>query len=227
VVSRARACSRCEEEKRKKKKRKKKKKKSHTSAQVSNMPLFDLKKNLIFYGAYHREPTNVAVHIACVPMLLATGLVLGTNTPSLALGAPRLPSRLHLPLNLCTATGLTYSTLYLLLSPNLAGATVTPLIMGAAALANRIATRYPTPKVNAVAVGVHVASWILQFVGHGKFEGRKPALLDNLVQALFLAPLFVWYEVLFKMGLYADLRREVEAGVEAEVERLRGKGKGL
>jgi len=76
VVSRARACSRCEEEKRKKKKRKKKKKKSHTSAQVSNMPLFDLKKNLIFYGAYHREPTNVAVHIACVPMLLATGLVL-------------------------------------------------------------------------------------------------------------------------------------------------------
>jgi len=60
VVSRARACSRCEEEKRKKKKRKKKKKKSHTSAQVSNMPLFDLKKNLIFvrttYPASGRRP---------------------------------------------------------------------------------------------------------------------------------------------------------------------------
>lgn len=39
------------------------------------MPLFDLKKNLVFYGAYHREPTNVAIHIACVPMLLATGFV--------------------------------------------------------------------------------------------------------------------------------------------------------
>jgi stalled ribosome alternative rescue factor ArfA len=41
-----------------------------------------------------------------------------------------------------------------------------------------------------VAVAVHVVSWIAQFVGHGKYEGRKPALLDNLVQALFLAPLF-------------------------------------
>jgi hypothetical protein len=55
------------------------------------MPLFDLKKNLIFvrfphkttkhmltypkYGAYHRDPTNVAIHIACVPMLLATAFV--------------------------------------------------------------------------------------------------------------------------------------------------------
>jgi hypothetical protein len=54
------------------------------------MPLFDLKKNLVFvrlqpshstigtnntlqYGAYHRDPTNVAIHIACVPLLLATG----------------------------------------------------------------------------------------------------------------------------------------------------------
>lgn len=27
------------------------------------------------YGAYHRDPTNVAIHIACVPVLLATGFV--------------------------------------------------------------------------------------------------------------------------------------------------------
>jgi uncharacterized membrane protein YGL010W len=79
--------------------------------------------------------------------------------------------------------------------------------------------------VNSIAVGVHVVSWILQFVGHGKFEGRKPALLDNLVQALFLAPLFVWYEVLFKLGLYKGLKRGVEEGVEVEVARLE-KGKG-
>ncbi|KAF2125367.1 hypothetical protein P153DRAFT_370040 [Dothidotthia symphoricarpi CBS 119687] len=45
------------------------------------MPVFDLKKNLVFYGAYHRDPTNVAIHIACVPVLLATGFLFGTNTP--------------------------------------------------------------------------------------------------------------------------------------------------
>lgn len=25
-------------------------------------------------------------------------------------------------------------------------------------------------------------SWIAQFIGHGAFEGRAPALLDNLLQ---------------------------------------------
>ncbi|KAI8933167.1 hypothetical protein NX059_009808 [Plenodomus lindquistii] len=191
------------------------------------MPLFDLKKNLIFYGAYHRNPTNIAIHISCVPILLATGFIFGTNTPSLPLRAPALLSRLNLPLNLGTLAAATYSTLYLLLSPNIAGLTATPLIMGAAALANRCMSRYNATKVNSIAIGVHVVSWILQFVGHGKFEGRKPALLDNLVQALFLAPLFVWYEVLFKMGFYRDLQREVEVGVEGEVARLKGKGKAV
>ncbi|CBY00308.1 hypothetical protein LEMA_P014380.1 [Plenodomus lingam JN3] len=45
------------------------------------MPWFDLKKNLVFYGAYHRDPTNVAIHIGCVPLLLATSLVFGTELP--------------------------------------------------------------------------------------------------------------------------------------------------
>lgn len=70
-----------------------------------------------------------------------------------------------------------------------------------------------------------MVSWILQFIGHGKFEGRKPALLDNLVQALFLAPLFVWYEILFKLGLYKGLKKEVEAAIEVEVKKLKGPAK--
>jgi uncharacterized membrane protein YGL010W len=97
------------------------------------------------------------------------------------------------------------------------------LILGAASLANTLPSRFSRTKVNSIAVGVHVVSWILQFVGHGKFEGRKPALLDNLVQALFLAPLFVWYEVLFKLGMYKKLQAEVEVGVEAEVAKLKAK----
>jgi uncharacterized membrane protein YGL010W len=55
-----------------------------------------------------------------------------------------------------------------------------------------------------------------------KYEGRKPALLDNLVQALFLAPLFVWYEVLFSMGLYGGLKKEVEGLIEVEVGKMKG-----
>ncbi|KAJ4377384.1 hypothetical protein N0V83_000209 [Neocucurbitaria cava] len=189
------------------------------------MPVFDLKKNLVFYGAYHRDPANVAIHIACVPILLATGFLFGTNTPTLPIRQPTLLTRLNLPLNLGTLAAATYSTLYLLLSPNLAGVSIAPLILGAASLANRLTTKYNTTKVNTIAIAVHVISWILQFIGHGKYEGRKPALLDNLVQALFLAPLFVWYEVLFKLGFYKELRRDVEGAIEIEVAKLKGKGK--
>jgi len=97
--------------------------------------------------------------------------------------------------------------------------------MSFAALANKLVGGYNKTKVNTVAIAVHVVSWVAQFVGHGKYEGRKPALLDNLVQALFLAPLFVWYEVLFKMGFYKGLQREVEVGIEEEVAKLKAKGK--
>ncbi|EUC46799.1 hypothetical protein COCMIDRAFT_91960 [Bipolaris oryzae ATCC 44560] len=194
------------------------------------MAIFDLKKNLVFYGAYHRDPTNVAIHMLCVPILLGTGFLFGTNTPPL-FRTPTLLSRLHLPPNLGTLAATTYATLYLVLSPNLAGATITPLVLSLASASNYLTSRFSKTKVNSIAIAVHVVSWILQFVGHGKYEGRKPALLDNLVQALFLAPLFVWYETLFKLGFYKNLKREVEEGVEAEVRRMReekkktGKGK--
>lgn len=148
----------------------------------------------------------------------------GSNTPPLR--TPALLHRLNLPLNLGTLAALTYSTLYLALSPNIAGLTATPLILGAAALANKLLFKFNSTRVNAIAIAVHVVSWIAQFVGHGKFEGRKPALLDNLVQALFLAPLFVWYEVLFKMGFYKKLQGEVEGGIEAEVRRIKAEKEG-
>lgn len=74
---------------------------------------------------------------------------------------------------------------------------------------------------NKAAIVVHVASWLLQFVGHGAFEGRAPALLDNLVQAIFLAPLFVWLEVLFKLGYRPELQARVEKAVAKEIAKFR------
>lgn len=68
---------------------------------------------------------------------------------------------------------------------------------------------------------MHIVSWLLQFVGHGAFEGRAPALLDNLVQAIFLAPLFVWLEFLFKLGYRPELQARVEKAVEKEIAKFR------
>lgn len=79
---------------------------------------------------------------------------------------------------------------------------------------------------NKVALIVHIASWLLQFVGHGAFEGRAPALLDNLVQAIFLAPLFVWLEFLFKLGYRPELQTRVEKAVEKEIAKFKAQKEG-
>jgi uncharacterized membrane protein YGL010W len=101
-----------------------------------------------------------------------------------------------------------------------AGAMLFPLIMGWTAYANHLLPIYGAT-ANWWAGGVNVVAWILQFIGHGKFEGRAPALLDNLVQALFLAPFFVWFEVLFFLGYRPELKARLDKAVEQEIKKFR------
>jgi uncharacterized membrane protein YGL010W len=46
---------------------------------------------------------------------------------------------------------------------------------------------------------------VFQFLGHA-FEGRRPALMDNLFQA-FIGPMFIMAEFLMMLGLRRDLAR--------------------
>jgi uncharacterized membrane protein YGL010W len=75
---------------------------------------------------------------------------------------------------------------------------------------------------------VQLFAWISQFIGHGVYEKRAPALLDNLVQALFLAPLFVWIEVLFMAGYRPELKQRLQEKVRVARKELDEKAaKGL
>ncbi|RQM05221.1 hypothetical protein DH86_00004229 [Scytalidium sp. 3C] len=81
---------------------------------------------------------------------------------------------------------------------------------------------------NHVNVGIHMifvptilATSLLLFVGHGVFEGRAPALLDNLVQALVMAPFFVFLEILFKFGYRPELQARVEKNVLQQIEKFK------
>ncbi len=49
-----------------------------------------------------------------------------------------------------------------------------------------------------------VGGWVFQIVGHVAYEGRRPALLDNLFQA-FIGPMFIMAETLMAFGLRRDL----------------------
>jgi 2-hydroxy fatty acid dioxygenase len=121
----------------------------------------------------------------------------------------------HLPPNAGTIVCLGYSVLYILLEP-VAGGIFAAFLLAGTAYAEYLTSTYGAI-TNYWALGVHVASWIAQFVGHGVFEGRAPALLDNLVQAVFLAPLFVWLEVLFWMGYRPGLKARLDKGVEEDI----------
>jgi len=178
----------------------------------------DLEKQLTFYGAYHHNPVNIGIHMACVPLILATSLLLGTNSPTII----PLPSWLtvpNLPLNAGTIAGVLYSGFYMLLEP-VAGSATLPMIMSWVAYANHLTSTDPYT-TNVIAVAVFTISWTLQFVGHGVYEGRAPALFDNLMQALVLAPFFVFMEVLFKFGYRPELHKRVNVAVEKEIAKVR------
>ncbi|KAF4635437.1 hypothetical protein G7Y89_g2666 [Cudoniella acicularis] len=125
----------------------------------------DLEKQLCFYGAYHHNPVNIAIHMTCVPLILAASLLLATNSPTFI----PLPSWLSIP--------------------NL------PL--------------------NAGTIGA------IGLLDMECFEGRAPALLDNLIQALVLAPFFVFMEFLFKFGYRPELQKRVNEAVGKEIKKFK------
>ncbi|KAI9710677.1 MAG: hypothetical protein M1820_002510 [Bogoriella megaspora] len=178
---------------------------------------FNLERQLLFYGQYHHDPVNVGIHITCVPPILLTGLMLATNAPDI--NVPSLISIPNLPVNLGTIGALGYSVGFILLEP-VAGALISPVIMGSTIYGSYLTSTYGMT-ANWWLIGTQVICWVAQFIGHGAFEGRAPALLDNLVQALFLAPLFVWLEILFFFGYRPELKARLDKSVEQELTKLK------
>ncbi|KAL2935313.1 putative endoplasmic reticulum membrane protein C16E8.02 [Bienertia sinuspersici] len=75
--------------------------------------------------------------------------------------------------------------------------------------------------LNEVVLASQLICWTAQFIGHGVFEKRAPALLDNLVQAFLMAPFFVLLEALHEFfgyepypGFYAKVKVMVDAEIK-------------
>lgn len=180
----------------------------------------DLEKQLTFYGAYHHNTVNIIIHMICVPLILFSAFEIASNYGPFF----TLPSWLQIPYlepNLGTFAALTWGALYVLLEP-VAGTVLALICLATAGGLNylRVESSAPTTKV---AIAVHAVSWIAQFIGHGSFEGRAPALLDNLFQAIFLAPLFVWLEFLFMIGYRPELKKRVDKAVVVEIAKFRAR----
>ncbi|RSL43139.1 hypothetical protein CEP54_015205 [Fusarium duplospermum] len=166
----------------------------------------DLEQHLTFYGAYHHNSINIAIHMVCVPLILTSAFCMATYTGTLIPHHPGSPSPIW------------NSTL------PFAGFLLAAFCMGGAAFGNYLRQQSPETTFQG-ALALHVVCWIFQFIGHGKFEGRAPALLDNLIQAIFLAPMFVWLEMLFKLGYRPELQARVNKKVQVEIEKFKAKAK--
>lgn len=182
----------------------------------------NLEKQLRFYGAYHHNPVNIAVHVICVPLILWTFFLLASNSPNV-IPTPEKYTYDYLRPNIGTLACLLYSTLYVLMEP-VAGSAFAVLLFASTAFANHLVSRYGMT-VNYWAMGAHVVCWLAQFVGHGVYEGRAPALLDNLFQAVFLAPLFIWLEVLFTLGYRPELKSKLERWAKEDIAKWKANGK--
>ncbi|CCM03393.1 uncharacterized protein FIBRA_05523 [Fibroporia radiculosa] len=84
-------------------------------------------------------------------------------------------------------------------------------------LLSATAFAYAVPGAIKYAAIMHVCSWIAQFIGHYGPEGRSPALLDNLLGAVVLAPFFVHLEILFALGYKPQLHKELKNSIGVEI----------
>ncbi|KAH8106281.1 hypothetical protein BXZ70DRAFT_918993 [Cristinia sonorae] len=186
------------------------------------MSLFNVRKQLTFYGAYHSNPINVFIHVICVPIIQWSAWSMVSNVSTRGL----LPT-VHYDINRYLVFDLNFSTVhalisiifYLLLEPT-AAFLYAP--QGAFMLLSATAVAQNFPELFKYVLGAHIVSWILQFIGHGAAEKRAPALFDNLLQALFLAPFFVHLEILFHFFNYnQQLQQHLKNDVGVEIARIR------
>lgn len=186
----------------------------------------NLREQLTFYGSYHNKPVNQLIHFVFVPTILWSVAAWLAYTPSFGSACgpactSALPAGLHsvtplLQLNGSAALLGAYALYYTLLEP-VAGASW-GLAVGVPLWAAANAFKASVPGAWAWTLGVHILSWFMQIVpGHAWAEGRKPALLDSFFQSLVLAPLFVWFELLFHLGYRPALRKEVAAKVDTAI----------
>jgi uncharacterized membrane protein YGL010W len=155
-----------------------------------------LEQTMSSYAAYHLDPRNTATHFVGVPMIMFS-LFIALGWLRFEVGA--------LPLSGAVLLAAAVLLYYFLLDVWMAlamTAVCALMVWGAQAL-----SALPGPQSAAWFGFFFVGGWIVQLIGH-VFEGRKPALADNILQ-IFAAPLFLCAEVFFALGYRPALRTAV------------------
>jgi len=183
------------------------------------MGLFDLEKHFAFYGAYHSNPVNIFIHMLFVWPLLFTALVLFYFTPSVYHFNCPFQCSHGLEFNFGFFFALMYALFYVCLDKK-AGFLGAFLCLFCWFGSNFLARYLGFSLAWKVVLAAQLFCWTGQFIGHGVFEKRAPALFNNLAQAFLMAPFFVLLEALhtiFGYEPYPGFHATVKAKVDAEI----------
>ncbi|KAI3744486.1 hypothetical protein L1987_57568 [Smallanthus sonchifolius] len=193
------------------------------------MGFLDLEKNFAFYAAYHSNPINIAIHMLFVWPIFFTSLLLFNFIPA-PFDLPRVNFSLFetdfiLIFNFGFLFTLIYVISYVCLDYK-AGSLAALLCLFCWIATSVLASLLGFQLAWKVVLVVQLISWTAQFIGHGLFERRAPALLDNILQAFLMAPFFVLFEALqifFGYEPYPGFHVRVTSMVDIETEGWRNK----
>lgn len=157
-------------------------------------------KEMAFYSAYHQEHRNIMIHVVGVPMISFSLMVVFSWVHLFQVGG----------YNITLAMVTTAALLAYYFTLDFKFAAVCTVLFGAfLALAHYISFMGPTVGWSIFAFS-QITGWGAQFYGHFAFEKSRPALFDNLFQALVSAPIFVVADVFFELGFRKDLEAQVK-----------------
>jgi uncharacterized membrane protein YGL010W len=141
------------------------------------------------YSTYHTDRRNRATHFVGIPAIVFA-LLAGAALWRVPVGGAEVSAAWLIAI----VAGLGWIALDLVVGLAMLAALI-PMVLAAQWVAERFG---PTGSWMVFAC-FFVGGWVFQLVGHA-FEGRRPALVDNLFQA-FIGPMFIMAEFLELLGL--------------------------
>ena len=159
---------------------------------------------MAMYTSYHRDRRNRVTHFVGIPAIMVS-LMVALAPLHLAVGG--------MDLSWAVAMTATAFVLWLLLDAAI-GAAMAVFLAPALAAAEMLAAVSSTATIWTVFAVLFVGGWALQILGHF-YEGRRPAFLSNLFQAL-IGPMFLVAEIFFALGWRRRLQQRVESLVREQ-----------
>jgi len=156
-----------------------------------------LEEQMAIYAAYHQDTRNKATHFVGVPLIMLA-LLVPLSWPNFDFFGFKVTAAM-----LLAAAVLAY---YFVLDVALAVAMLA--VLGALIWLAELIAAGGAVRGWTWFGALFVGGWILQLVGHA-FEGRRPALVDNLFQ-IFVAPIFLCAEIFFALGYRPRLKQALD-----------------